>query len=64
MDSSEDSSGYIIECTAFEDQLFEAPNESEQTKEQQRHEFAKKVARFQRSNDEEDQLTKGNFPIA
>eukprot|EP00093_Oithona_nana_P002454 02454.XXX_24891_25729_1 [CDS] Oithona nana genome sequencing. len=47
MESSQEC--YIqVECCSFTDQLLEDPHE-EQIKEQQKHDFAKKVAKFQRS---------------
>ena len=68
----ESSPEYYIECS-FTDQLFDDPHE-EQIKEQQKHDFAKKVAKFQRSkcgSDYEDAAgaagklaVKGNsFPV-
>ena len=64
MESSQEC--YIqVECCSFTDQLLEDPHE-EQIKEQQKHDFAKKVAKFQRSEcgggDDDGKLAvKGNF---
>ena len=48
-----------IECAAFEDQLYEDPQEG---KIKQKHDFAKNLAKFQqRSDDNNGELVKGNF---
>ena len=60
MESSQEC--YIsVECAAFEDQLFEDPQEE---KMKQKHDFAKNLAKFQQRSDDNGDLVKGNFPAA